>query len=75
MITSGESSPWVLACIDLWGPRRAFFGRNWPVDRLYSSYGDVIEAYAEIASGFESAEKEALFADTADRVFRLVDAE
>jgi predicted TIM-barrel fold metal-dependent hydrolase len=35
----------------------------------------VIEAYAEIASGFESAEKEALFADTADRVFRLVDAE
>lgn len=67
--------PWVLACIDLWGPRRAFFGSNWPVDRLYSSYGDVIEAYAEIASGFESAEKEALFADTADRVFRLVDAE
>jgi predicted TIM-barrel fold metal-dependent hydrolase len=44
--------PWVLACIDLWGPRRAFFGSNWPVDRLYSSYGDVIEAYAEIASGF-----------------------
>jgi predicted TIM-barrel fold metal-dependent hydrolase len=67
--------PWVLACIDLWGPHRAFFGTNWPVDRLYSSYGDVVEAYAEIISAFEPAEKEALFAGTADRVFKLESAE
>ena len=26
--------PWVLECIELWGPERAFFGTNWPVDRL-----------------------------------------
>jgi len=42
-----------------------------PSTRLYSSYGDVLEAYAEIISGFEAAAKEALFADTADQVFRL----
>ena len=32
----------------LFGVERCFFGTNWPVDRLYSSYGDVLDAYEEI---------------------------
>jgi len=65
--------PWVLACIDLWGPGRSFFGSNWPVDRLYSSYCDVVGAYAEIVGDFTGAEITALFSGTADRVFGLSD--
>ena len=26
------------------------FATNWPVDRLFSSYGDVVNAYREIAA-------------------------
>lgn len=63
--------PWVMACIELWGPNRAFFGTNWPVDRLYSSYGDIVSAYADLVSGLAERDQEALFAGTADRVFRL----
>jgi predicted TIM-barrel fold metal-dependent hydrolase len=63
--------PWVLECIDLWGPDRAFFGTNWPVDRLFSSYGDVVDAYDEITSEFSADEREALFRGTASRVFKL----
>ena len=63
--------PWVLECIELWGPDRAFFGTNWPVDRLFSSYGDVVAAYAEIIAGFSRAEQESLFHGTAERVFGL----
>ena len=33
---------------------RVVFGTNWPVDRMYSSYPDVINAYAEIISGFHA---------------------
>jgi predicted TIM-barrel fold metal-dependent hydrolase len=63
--------PWVLECIELWGPQRAFFGTNWPVDRLYSSYCDLLDAYRELVTDFPRAEQEALFSHTACRVFRL----
>ena len=63
--------PWVLECIDAWGPSRAFFGTNWPVDRLYSSYGDVVDAYRELVAGFSSSEQRALLSENANRVFRL----
>ena len=69
--TVGSIRPWVLACIEAFGVERSFFGTNWPVDRLYSSYGDVIDAYAEIISGFSDAEQTALFSGNAERVFRI----
>lgn len=62
---------WVLTCIELWGAERSFFGTNWPVDRLYSSYSDVVDAYWEIIGDFTDAEQEALFSGTANRVFGL----
>jgi predicted TIM-barrel fold metal-dependent hydrolase len=63
--------PWVLACIEAFGVERSFFGTNWPVDRLFSSYGDVLDAYAEIISDFTDSEQQALFSLTANRVFGL----
>lgn len=65
--------PWVLECIDLFGTDRAFFGTNWPLDRLYSSYGDVIDAYDTLTSGFSPDERRALFSGNANRFFRLDD--
>jgi predicted TIM-barrel fold metal-dependent hydrolase len=64
--------PWVLSCIEAFGTDRAFFGTNWPVDRIFSSYGDVLDAYAEIVSDFSETEQQALFSGNANRVFRLV---
>lgn len=69
--TVASLRPWVLECIDLWGPDRAFFGTNWPVDRLYSSYGDVVDAYDQLTADFSAGDREALFHGTAARVFRL----
>jgi predicted TIM-barrel fold metal-dependent hydrolase len=63
--------PWVLECIEAWGTSRAFFGTNWPVDRLYSSYGDVLDAYRELVSDLTVEEKRALLAGNATRVFSL----
>lgn len=63
--------PWVESSIDAFGIERSFFGTNWPVDRLFSSYGDVLDAYAEIVSGYSESEQEALFSKNAERVFRI----
>lgn len=63
--------PWVEGCIEAFGTERTFFGTNWPVDRLYSSYGDVVDAYAEIISGYSQSEQEALFSGNGERVFRI----
>lgn len=63
--------PWVVSCLELWGPQRAFFGTNWPVDRLFSSYGDVLDAYAELISDATAEEQLALFTGNARRVFSL----
>jgi predicted TIM-barrel fold metal-dependent hydrolase len=63
--------PWVLECIEAFGVARSFFGTNWPLDRLYSSYGDVTDAYGEIIGDFTDAEQHALFHGNAQRIFRL----
>jgi predicted TIM-barrel fold metal-dependent hydrolase len=69
--TTDSLRPWVLECIDAWGTERTVFGSNWPVDRLFSSYGDVLNAYEEIISDVTPAERVALFSGNADRLFRL----
>jgi predicted TIM-barrel fold metal-dependent hydrolase len=63
--------PWVMSCIEAFGVERSFFGTNWPVDRLFSSYGDVLEAYAEIISDLSDSEQRALFSLNANRVFGI----
>lgn len=63
--------PWVEGCIEEFGIERSFFGTNWPVDRLYSSYGDVLDAYAEIIASYSQAEQAALFSENAERIFRI----
>ena len=63
--------PWVMACIERFGVERCFFGTNWPVDRLFSSYDPVVNAYADIISDFSLAEREALFFRNATKVYRL----
>ena len=69
--TVASFRPWVLTCIETFGVERSFFGTNWPVDRLYSSYGDVVDAYVQIISGFSRDEQVALFSANAERIFRI----
>jgi predicted TIM-barrel fold metal-dependent hydrolase len=62
---------WVLTCIEEFGVERTFFGTNWPVDRLFSSYGDLLDAYAELISEFTPEEQAAMFSGNARRVFNV----
>jgi predicted TIM-barrel fold metal-dependent hydrolase len=59
------------SCIELFGVERSFFGTNWPVDRLFSSYPDVIDAYEELISEYSPDEQVALFSGNAERIFKI----
>ena len=40
---------------------RCFFATNWPVDKVFSTYDALIDAYTELISGFSRDEQVALF--------------
>lgn len=69
--TAETLRPWVTTCIELFGAERAFFGSSWPVERLFGSFGDQLDAFAELISSASRAEQEALFYATAERVFAI----
>ncbi|MCY4436452.1 MAG: amidohydrolase family protein [Chloroflexi bacterium] len=62
---------WVLASIETFGVERCIFGTNWPVDWLWSTYNNQIDAYTEIISGFSHDEQIALFSGNAEKLYRI----
>ena len=57
--------------IDRFGPDRCMFESNFPVDRASVSYPVLWNTFKRIAAGFSESEKDAMFHDTAARVYRL----
>ena len=69
--TVGSIRPYVLHCIETFGVERCFFGSNWPVDWLFSSYDAVVDAYTEITAGFTRDEQVALFSKNAEMLYNI----
>jgi predicted TIM-barrel fold metal-dependent hydrolase len=63
--------PYIETCIAAFGPERAMFESNFPVDKGSCSYAALWNAFKHIAAGCSAAEKTALFAGTATRLYRL----
>ncbi len=63
--------PYVLQVIDTFGADRCMFASNFPVDKLYSNYAAVWQAFAQIVGGASNSEKAQLFRMNAERVYRL----
>lgn len=63
--------PYIETCIEVFGPDRAMFESNYPVDRWGASYPVLWNAFKRIAAGASAEEKRALFAGTAARVYGI----
>ena len=63
--------PYVLHCIETFGPERSLFASNWPVDWLWSSYDAVVDAYTAIVAGFSEDEKAAMFSKNSETLYRI----
>ena len=63
--------PYLETCIEAFGIDRAMFESNFPVDKQSCSYAVLWNAFKRFAAGYSEAEKHALFAGTACRVYRI----
>jgi predicted TIM-barrel fold metal-dependent hydrolase len=63
--------PYVEICIEAFGPRRAMFESNFPVDKRYYSYGVMWNAYKRLAAGYSADETAGLFFCAAKETYRL----
>ena len=63
--------PWILHCIESFGSNRCLFATNWPVDKLRSTYDDVINAYTEILEAFDQDQQKDMFSKNAERIYRI----
>jgi predicted TIM-barrel fold metal-dependent hydrolase len=57
--------------IDIFGPGRCLFGSNFPIEKLWSSYGNLIAAYRRALAVYPRDAQEMIFANTAKRVYRI----
>jgi predicted TIM-barrel fold metal-dependent hydrolase len=63
--------PWLLGCIDAFGPERCMFESNFPVDKGSYSFVNGWNAFKKLTADFSATERHALFQGTASRVYRL----
>jgi L-fuconolactonase len=63
--------PYIETCIEAFGPERAMFESNFPVDKGSGSYHVFWNAFKRLASRYSADEKTDLFSGTAARFYRL----
>jgi len=63
--------PWVETCLDLFGPDRAMFESNFPVDKGQFGYRTLWNAFKVLAAPLTQDERDALFWRTAARSYGI----
>lgn len=63
--------PYLDVVVEAFGPQRLIAGSDWPVCLVASGYKQWFDALEEYFSGFSPQERAAVFAETAERVYRL----
>jgi len=63
--------PYGLWCIEQFGVEHCMFESNFPVDKRLLSYVTLWNAFKQMTRDFSADERQALFHDTAVKVYRL----
>ena len=66
-----QARSYILEAIDLFGTDRAMFASDFPTDKLFGSFAQHLDAYAEITRDFSESERRALWARNANHIYRL----
>jgi len=57
--------------VAIFGAQRCLFGSNFPIEKLWTSYRDLVDAYRTATARLSPEQRDAIFAATARRVYRL----
>ena len=63
--------PYIETCIEAFGPKRAMFESNYPVDKWGASYATLWNAFKHLTLGASADEKRELYAGTAARFYGM----
>lgn len=67
-----EHIAWMIReTVAIFGARRCLYGSNFPIEKLWTSYGDLIGAFRAGAAYLPESEQERIFSGTARKVYRL----
>lgn len=58
------------AAVEIFGSERLMFGSNFPIEKLWTSYGDLVAAHRAAAAKFSAPDQENIFWNTATRIYR-----
>lgn len=70
-MTPAALEPWVVGAIEAFGVERCLFASNFPVDGLHGSLDQLWSTYSELTASLDDADRDLLFAGTAERVYRI----
>lgn len=59
--------------VSIFGAGRCLFGSNFPIEKLWTSYGGLIETYRDAVRALPPKEQQAILHDTAMSVYRIGD--
>ena len=71
--TEAQVRPYAAHVLDCFGAGRLLFGSDWPVSTLATGYGRWVAAVEGWTAGCSEAERRAIFAENARRVYRLTE--
>jgi len=61
----------VTESVALFGAGRCLFGSNFPIEKLWTTYGELVGAFEHAATALPEAARREIFHDTAARVYRV----
>ncbi len=70
-MSAAAFEPWVAGAIEAFGVQRCMFASNFPVDGMHGTLDELWSTYSELTATFDDADRELLFAGTAERIYRL----
>lgn len=59
------------AAVDLFGPDRAMIASDFPTDRLFGGFDEQLDTYLDAVADYSAEDRRAMFAGTANRLYRL----
>ncbi|HEY5209046.1 MAG TPA: amidohydrolase family protein [Stellaceae bacterium] len=66
-----DMRPIIRATVDLFGAERCLWGSNFPIEKLWTSYADLVAMVRAVLADFAPADRREILAETAARLYRL----
>jgi predicted TIM-barrel fold metal-dependent hydrolase len=57
--------------LNIYNSNRCLFGSNFPIEKIWCNYSDIIEAYQFATQKLQMSDKKNIFYETANRLYRL----